>query len=224
MVSGGSLRAAVLGRVVGLAVGPGAPEDARPGAGEDADGVGMVAASGAGAAVDVGGPGALVAGVVGQAGERGAQALVAGPAPADASGLAALIGDGGDAGLGGELVLGSGSGRARRRARPGSGRRRSVPALGNDMTIRPSGSVGDRRARCGWRAWRSRRPGLAACAPSARTSSPLASPSASPAQSFGGAAQAVEQRLGGAAAAVAVLGEEAGQALGPEAAAASGVG
>ena len=41
---------------------------------------------------------------------------------------------------------------------------------------------------------------------------------------FGGAAQAFEQGLGGAAAAVAVLGEEAGQALGPEARGRSGVG
>src|SRR5688500_14576494 len=71
--SGGEgLRAAVAGRVVGDAVGPGAPEDARPGAGQDAEGVGVVAAACAGAPVDVGGP------VVGHAGERGAQALAAG--------------------------------------------------------------------------------------------------------------------------------------------------
>ena len=81
----------VFGGVVGLAVGPGAPEDARPGSGQDAVGVGVVAASRPGAPVDVGGPGALVAGVVGHAGERGAQALVAGPAPADGFGLAALV-------------------------------------------------------------------------------------------------------------------------------------
>ena len=107
VASGGvRLRAPVSARVVGDAVGPGAPEDARPGAGQDADRVGVIAAAGAGAPVDVGGPGALAAGVVGHAGERSTQALVAGPAPADASGLAALIGDGNDAGLGGELVLG----------------------------------------------------------------------------------------------------------------------
>lgn len=92
--------------IVGLAVGPCAPKDADPGSGKDADGVGVVAAAPAGAGVDVGGPGALVAGVVGEAGEGGAQALVAGPSPADAAGLAALVGDGGDAGLGGELVVG----------------------------------------------------------------------------------------------------------------------
>ncbi len=51
---------------------------------------------------------------------------------------------------------------------------------------------------------------------SARTSSPLAWPSASPAPP-GGAAQAFEQGLRGAAPAVAVLGEEGGQALGSEA-------
>ena len=55
----------VFGGVVRLATDPGAPEDAGPGAGQAADGVGVVAAARAGALVDVGGPGALVAGVVG---------------------------------------------------------------------------------------------------------------------------------------------------------------
>ena len=78
--------------VVGLVVGPGAPEDADPGPGEDADGVRVVAAAPASAGVDVGGPGAGMAGVVREAGQRGPQALVARPAPADAAGLAALVG------------------------------------------------------------------------------------------------------------------------------------
>jgi hypothetical protein len=77
VVSGGEcLRAPVSARAIRDAVGPGAPEDARPGSGEDADGVRVVAASGPGAAVDGGGPGALVPGVVGHAGERGAPAPV----------------------------------------------------------------------------------------------------------------------------------------------------
>ena len=58
------------------------------------------------APVDVGGPGRGVAGVVGQAGDGGAQAVVAGPAEDDAAALAGGVGDGGDAGLGGELVVG----------------------------------------------------------------------------------------------------------------------
>ena len=56
-----ALEAAVVVGVVGGVVVPGAPEDAQPGAAEDADGVGVVAAALAGAVVDVGGPGVPVA-------------------------------------------------------------------------------------------------------------------------------------------------------------------
>src|SRR5207244_12108548 len=73
----------VAGGVVGLAGVPAGPDDAQPGAGEDADGVWVAAAAGAGAVVDVGGPGAAVAGVVGEGGERLAGAGVAGVAEAD---------------------------------------------------------------------------------------------------------------------------------------------
>src|SRR4051794_31127726 len=52
--------ASVLGGVVGSTVGPAAPDHADPGAGEDADRVGVVLAAGDGSSVDVGGPGALV--------------------------------------------------------------------------------------------------------------------------------------------------------------------
>src|SRR4051794_34801434 len=92
--------------IIGLAVDPGAPEDAHPSSGQDANGVGMVAAPGPGPHVDIGGPGARVARVVGEACDRGAQALVAGPPPSDAPGLAALVSDGSNAGLGGELPFG----------------------------------------------------------------------------------------------------------------------
>lgn len=68
--------------------------------------MGVVAAALAGSGVDVGGPRALVPGVVGEAGEGGAQALVARAAPADAAGFLALVGNGGDAGFGCELVVG----------------------------------------------------------------------------------------------------------------------
>jgi hypothetical protein len=44
--------------------------------------------------------------IVGKAGDGGAQAVIAGPAEDDAAGLAGLVGDGADAGLGGELGLG----------------------------------------------------------------------------------------------------------------------
>ena len=53
--------------VVEGAIVPGAPKDAYPGAGEDANGMGMIAASVASALVDVCCPGGCVSGVVGEA-------------------------------------------------------------------------------------------------------------------------------------------------------------
>jgi hypothetical protein len=47
-----------------------------------------------------------VPGVVGNAGDGGAQAVIAGPAEDDTAAFAGLVGDGADAGLSGELVLG----------------------------------------------------------------------------------------------------------------------
>ena len=88
----------VAGGIVGFAV--------VPGAGEDADGVGMGATALGGALVDLGGPERGVAGVVGEGGDGGAQALVAGEAADDAAALAGGLGDGGDAGFGGELGFG----------------------------------------------------------------------------------------------------------------------
>ena len=91
--------------VVGDAVAPAAPEDAGPGAGEDADGVRVVAAAQAGAAVDVSGPRGLVTGVVREAGESAPQAFVAGITEGHAAVLAGFEGDRSDAGLGGELLV-----------------------------------------------------------------------------------------------------------------------
>src|SRR4051794_15723504 len=90
--------------VVGCAIGPGLPEDADPGAREDADGVGVVAASGSGSAIDVGRPSGGVAGVVGEAGDGSPEAAIASPAEDHAAALAGLARDRSDAGLGGELV------------------------------------------------------------------------------------------------------------------------
>src|SRR5512139_129605 len=56
-------------RVVSDLVGPAAPDDADPGAGQDADGVGMVVAAGSGRGVDLRGPGAGVSAVVGECGD-----------------------------------------------------------------------------------------------------------------------------------------------------------
>ena len=88
--------------LVGLLVAPGAPEDAQPGASEDADGVGMVAAASPSALVDGRGPGRGVARVVGEAGECASQAMVAGPAEEDTECFAALVGDRRDTGFGGD--------------------------------------------------------------------------------------------------------------------------
>src|SRR4051794_41806883 len=57
-----SVEVAVLGLVVGDVVLPAAPEDAGPGAAEDADGVGVVGAAVERAVVDVARPGVPVAG------------------------------------------------------------------------------------------------------------------------------------------------------------------
>ena len=88
----------VAGGVVGDSVLPAAPYDPDPGAGEDADGVGVVAASGPGAPVDVGDPGALMAGVVGEGAHGSPEAFVARPAEVDRFVLAGLFGHRGLAG------------------------------------------------------------------------------------------------------------------------------
>jgi hypothetical protein len=100
------LESVVGGGVVGQAVLPAAPDDVCPGAGEDPYGVGVVAASGAGLVVEVGGPGVGVAGVAGEVGEGIAQLLVGGPAEGDGPDLAGLSGGGRDTGQGGEAVAG----------------------------------------------------------------------------------------------------------------------
>ena len=79
--------------VVGGVVVPEAPDDAQPGAAEDADGVGVVVASCAGALVDVGGPGVVVAARVREDADGCAQVLVAGPAEAGNLLLSGLDGD-----------------------------------------------------------------------------------------------------------------------------------
>jgi hypothetical protein len=63
------------GGIVGRAVLPAVPDDEEPGAGEDADGVGVVVAPGPGAVVEVVGPGAGAAGVAGEVGDGVAELL-----------------------------------------------------------------------------------------------------------------------------------------------------
>src|SRR5690242_13302927 len=91
-VSGGpvedALQGVVFGGVVGDAVLPAAPDDVEPGSGEDADGVGVVVASIAGALVEVGGPRVGVVGVD----DGAAELCVDGPAEGDDLDLAGLSG------------------------------------------------------------------------------------------------------------------------------------
>src|SRR5713101_1670725 len=100
-----ALGATVRGAVVRLMRAPAAPENTQPGAGEDADGVRVIASAAARPAVDVGRPDGAVARVVGETGERLAKALVAREAEGDSAMLARGVSDGCDAGLGGELVV-----------------------------------------------------------------------------------------------------------------------
>src|SRR5487761_834593 len=95
---------AVFSGVVGDAVEPAAVDDADPGAGEDAHGVGVVLAAGAGVVVDLRGPGAGVPAVVGEGGDRGAESLVAGPAEVHGAVVAGFLGAGRAAGEGGDGV------------------------------------------------------------------------------------------------------------------------
>src|ERR1700722_14660446 len=95
---------AVFARVIRYAVDPAGPDDADPGAGQDADGVRVVLAAGSGLVVDVGGPGAGVPAVVSEDRHGAAEPLVAGPAEVHGTVLAGLLGHGGDARQGGDAV------------------------------------------------------------------------------------------------------------------------
>jgi hypothetical protein len=97
-----ALQGVVVCGVVGGVVLPAVPDDEQPGAGQDADGVGVVVAAGAGSLVEVGGPGAGVAGVAGEVGDGVAELLVAGPAEGNGAYLARLAGRGRGAGEAGE--------------------------------------------------------------------------------------------------------------------------
>src|SRR6266540_2239950 len=75
-----AVEAAVVGGVVGVVVLPGAPDDAQPGAAEDAERVWVVAAAGDRVLVDLLRPGVVFAACVGEDADGAAERLVAGPA------------------------------------------------------------------------------------------------------------------------------------------------
>src|SRR4051794_22882010 len=79
MSSSQLLTGAVECGVKGRAVLPAAPDDAEPGAGENADGVRMAAAAGDGSPIDVGRPRVGSAAAVGEVHHCGAQLLVTRP-------------------------------------------------------------------------------------------------------------------------------------------------
>ena len=110
--SGGGerLRSAMPRDVVGRAILPAAPEDAGPRAGENADRMLMPTATRAGALIDEGRPARGMTGVIGEGREGAAQALVAGPAEDHGPVLTGRAGDGGGAGLRGQLFGGGEAG------------------------------------------------------------------------------------------------------------------
>lgn len=82
----------MFGGFVGDSVLPAAPDDVEPGAGEDADRVGVVVSSGDGAVVHVGGPGVGVSAVAGEVGDGVAELFVCGPTESDVFDFAGLAG------------------------------------------------------------------------------------------------------------------------------------
>src|SRR5690606_13518618 len=98
LISVEGLCGAVSGGVVGGVGLPAFPDHVQPGAGEDAHGVWVVVPAGAGAVVELGGPGAGVAGVAGEVADGVAVLFVRGPAEADDFDLARLSGRGRDPG------------------------------------------------------------------------------------------------------------------------------
>ncbi len=93
----------VFSGIVGESIDPQSPQHADPSAREDADGMGMITAAGASAAVHGCGPDAGVARVISQTSDSASQAMIAGPTKGDAAGLAGLVRHGCDASFSGEL-------------------------------------------------------------------------------------------------------------------------
>src|SRR5918992_2070591 len=96
----------VVGGVVGGFVVPAAPDHADPGAGQDADGVGVVFACPAGVVVELGGPWAGASAVVGERGDRLPESLVARPPKVHGLVLAGGLGDRSASGQRGDRVGG----------------------------------------------------------------------------------------------------------------------
>src|SRR5215210_362115 len=107
-----ALEGAVLVGLVGGVGLPALPDHVQPGAGEDADGVGVVVASGSGLLVEGCSPGVGEPGVAGEVADRVAELFVGRPAKADGADLAGLSGGGCDAGEAGQRFGGGEPGSA----------------------------------------------------------------------------------------------------------------
>src|SRR5262245_9818059 len=103
---GGTRRGPMVCDVVGLAILPAPPDKAQPGAGQDSDGVGMIAAARAGAGIDGGRPRRGVSGIIGERGDGLAEALVTRPPEDDPAVFARGASDGGGARFGRQLFGG----------------------------------------------------------------------------------------------------------------------
>jgi hypothetical protein len=136
------LEGAMFGGVVGGSVLPAVPDDVEPGAGEDADRVGVVVAAGDRAAIEVSGTGVGVSAVAGEVGDSVAELFVCGPTESDVFDFTGLASGGGDSGQacqrfrGGEPGaavpnLGEQTGRAGARARQ----------RGEDLRVRVAGEL-----------------------------------------------------------------------------------
>jgi hypothetical protein len=111
----------MLDGVVGGVVLPAVPDDVEPGAGEYAYGVGVVVSAGAGAVVEIGGPGVGSSTVAGEIAHRVAELFVGGPTESDVCDLARLSGGRSDASQAGQRF----GGRAARK----------VPERGRDVKM-----------------------------------------------------------------------------------------
>ena len=102
----------MVGGVVGGVVLPAVPDDVEPGAGQYSHGVGVIVSAGAGAVVEVGGPGVGSSAVAGKVADRVAELFVGGPTESDVCDLARLAGRGGDPGQAGQRFGGGVAGAA----------------------------------------------------------------------------------------------------------------
>ena len=142
-----ALQGAVPGGVAGGAVVPAFPDHIQPGPGQDPHRQGVVFAPGDRVVVEVGGPGAGVAGAVGEVADRVAELVADGPAEGDGLVLAGLAVDGAAPA---RQISAWGPGNFARQSPISVSRRaaRMVPERGSEVQIRPSAWLASWAAIC----------------------------------------------------------------------------